>query len=165
MPVRDGAFEVVLAVHMLYHVPDRESAVREPRRVLAAGGACIAVTNGAEHLRSLRDLVERAGGEGTPGWQMRNPASNAFAAENAAAQLGVAFQTVTCVRPAGAGPVIIRDAAVAADYVASVAGHYQDEITRPWQDLVEDVRQQVQALIDDEGAFLTFGDLAAFVCQ
>lgn len=32
--VRDGAFEVVLAVHMLYHVPDR------PRRLLSCAGCC-----------------------------------------------------------------------------------------------------------------------------
>ena len=60
LPLRDGTFDVVLAVHMLYHVPDRRAAVHELRRVLAPGGVCIAVTNGAQHLRSLRSLVERS---------------------------------------------------------------------------------------------------------
>jgi SAM-dependent methyltransferase len=165
LPVRDDAFDVVLAAHMLYHVPDRESAIHELRRVLAPGGVCIAVTNGAEHLRSLRRLVERAASKETPGWQMRNLATQAFAAENAAAQLGTAFRSVITVRPAGAGPVIIRDAAVAADYVASVGDHYQHEVTRSWLDVAEEVRQEVQVLIDNEGAFRTSGDLAAFVCQ
>jgi SAM-dependent methyltransferase len=54
LPVHDGAFDVVPAVHMLYHVPGREAAVRELRRVLAPGGVCIAVTNGARALLSLR---------------------------------------------------------------------------------------------------------------
>ncbi|HEY4849397.1 MAG TPA: class I SAM-dependent methyltransferase [Streptosporangiaceae bacterium] len=67
LPVRDGTFAVVLAVHMLYHVPDREAAARELRRVLAPGGACIAVTNGARHTRSLRALVERAVRTRSPG--------------------------------------------------------------------------------------------------
>jgi SAM-dependent methyltransferase len=163
LPFRDGAFDVVLAAHMLYHVPDRESAVRELRRVLAAVGTCLAVTNGAGHLRSLRDLVERAVGEAS--WRMRSPSERAFAAENAAAQLGVAFGSVTCVRPTGVAPVVIRDAAVAADYVASVGDQYQDEVPRPWPDVVEDVRRAVQAVIDDRGAFLTSGDVAAFVCR
>jgi hypothetical protein len=96
---------------------------------------------------------------------MRNPATNAFGTGSAPAQLGVAFTTVTCVRPANYAPVVIRDATVAADYVASLADHHQDEIARPWPDVVEDVRQQVQAVIDTEGAFTTSGDLAAFVCQ
>jgi len=119
LPLRDGAVDVALAIHMLYHVPSRETAIRELRRVVAAGGTCIAVTNGSRHTRSLRDLVERAAREETPGWQMR-PATHAFTAENAAAQLGTAFETITCARPASTPPVIIRDAAVAADYVASL---------------------------------------------
>jgi SAM-dependent methyltransferase len=164
LPVRDGAVDVVLAIHMLYHVPDRETAIRELRRVLAAGGTCIAVTNGSQHTRSLRALVERAVREETPGWQMR-PATHAFNAENAATQLAAAFESVTCVRPASHPPVIIRNAAVAADYIASLASHHQDGTTRPWGDIVEDVRHHVQAAIDGQGAFTTSGDLAAFICQ
>ncbi len=164
LPLADGAVDVVLALHMLYHVPDRPAAVRELRRVLAAGGRCIALTNGGQHTRSLRALVERAVRDQTPGWRMR-AATRAFAAENAPAQLGIAFDSVTCVRPASNAPVVIRDAAVAADYIASMADHYQDEVARPWDDVVETVRQQVQAVIDDQGAFVTSGDLAAFICR
>ena len=134
LPVRDGAVDVVLAIHMLYHVPDRETAIRELRRVLAAGGTCIAVTNAASTPGSLprRRWLERAVREETPGWQMR-PATHAFTAENAAAQLAAGFASVTCVRPASNPPVIIRDATVAADYIASLASHYQDETSRPWE--------------------------------
>jgi ubiquinone/menaquinone biosynthesis C-methylase UbiE len=164
LPLRDGVFDVVLAVHMLYHVPDRETAVRELRRVLAPGGLCVAVTNGERHTRSLRALVERAARKDTPGWRMF-PATRAFTAENAAAQLGAAFASVACVRPPSQPPVMIRDAAVAADYVASLASHHEEQVARPWTDIVEDVRQQVQAVIDDDGAFITSGDLAAFVCR
>ncbi|MCW2908394.1 MAG: hypothetical protein JWL68_3183, partial [Actinomycetia bacterium] len=90
----------------------------------------------------------------------------AFNADNAAAQLAAAFESVTCVRPASNPPVIIRNATVAADYIASLASHHQDETTRrPWNDIVEDVRQHVQAAIDGQGAFTTSGDLAAFICQ
>jgi SAM-dependent methyltransferase len=164
LPVARGAFDVVLAAHMLYHVPDRRAAVRELRRVLAPGGTCVAVTNGAEHLRPLRALVEQAAGQGSPGWHME-PATRAFTAGNAAAQLGEAFASVTRVRPARRAPVVIRDAAVAADYVASWADFYQDQVTRPWADVVAEVRQQVQAVIDREGTFTVSGDLAAFVCR
>ena len=164
LPLRDGAFDVALAVHMLYHVPSREAAIRELRRVVAAGGTCIAVTNGGRHTRSLGDLVERAVREETPGWRMR-PATHAFTAENAAAQLGAAFATVTSVRPQNTPPVVIRDATVAADYVASLATHHQDGTGRPWEDVAEVVRRHVQAVIDDKGAFVTSGDLAAFICR
>ncbi len=102
LPVGDGAFDVVLAAHMLYHVPDRRAAVRELRRVLAPAGVCIAVTNGGDHLRPLRAMVERAARTGTPGWSMQ-AATQAFTAENAAAQLGHAF----CLgHPRAAGPPV-----------------------------------------------------------
>jgi hypothetical protein len=45
-----------------------------------------------------------------------------------------------------------------------MADHYQDEITRPWNDVVQEVRQQVQAVINDQAAFTT-SDHAAFVCR
>jgi ubiquinone/menaquinone biosynthesis C-methylase UbiE len=164
LPLRDGAVDVALGIHMLYHVPSRESAIRELRRVVAAGGTCVVVTNGSRHTRSLRAMAERAVRRETPGWQMR-PATHAFTAENAAGQLGAAFENVTCVRPATNPPVVIRDAAVGAGYLASLASHHQDETSRPWDDVVEDVRLQIQAAIDREGAFITSGDLAAFICR
>ena len=55
--------------------------------------------------------------------------------------------------------------AATADYVASVGDHYQDEVPRSWPDVVEDVRRAVQTVIDDQGAFLTHSDVAAFVCR
>jgi SAM-dependent methyltransferase len=163
LPLRDGAVDAVIAANVLDLVPERARTLREVRRVLVPGGVCVAVTNGHQHLRSLRELVERAVRWETPGWWMRPP-THAFTSENAAAQLGMAFGSVSCVRPASP-PVIIRDAAVAAGYVASLADHYQDEVVRPWQDVAADVGQQVQAVIDAQGAFRTAGDVAAFVCR
>ena len=96
---------------------------------------------------------------------MGAPTGSAFTLDNAVAQLGVVFPEVTCVRPPRPGPVIIEDAAVAADYVHSLAEHYQPQVTRAWRDVAEDVRGQVQAVIDTEGGFRTADDLAAFVCR
>ena len=165
LPVRDSAFNVVLAAHLLDLVPDRRAAIRELRRALAPGGACVAVTTGSRHLRSLRDLIERAAQISTPGWQMRAPTGSTFTAENAAAQLGAAFAEVTCVRPSRTGAVIIEDASVAADYVSSLAGHYQSQVARPWAEITEDVRELVQSVIDTTGHLRTAGDVAAFVCR
>lgn len=165
LPARNGAFDVVLAAHLLDLVPDRHAAVGELSRVLAPEGTCVAVTNGAQHLRSLRELIERAVRVSTPGWQMGPPAGYAFTAENGAAQLRVAFQEVTCIRPSRAGAVVIEDATVAAGYVSSLAGHYQAQVARSWREVASDVQDQAQAAIDANGAFRTAGDVAAFVCR
>jgi len=165
LPVRDGAFGAVLAAYLLDLVPDRGTAISELRRVLKPGGTCVAVTTGALHLRSLRDLIERAARASTPGWRAQAPTGSAFTAENGAVQLGVAFQNVTRVRPSSVGTVVIEDASVAADYVTSLASHYQPQVAQPWSEIAEGVREQVQAAIDTEGRFSTAGDVSAFICR
>jgi ubiquinone/menaquinone biosynthesis C-methylase UbiE len=57
----DAGFDVVIANHMLYHVPDREKAFAEIRRVLRLEGRFYAATNGRDHMRELRELEQRFG--------------------------------------------------------------------------------------------------------
>lgn len=61
LPFRDASFDVVLANHMLYHVPDRARALAEIGRVLAPGGRFHTTTNGWSHLLEMRELVRRFG--------------------------------------------------------------------------------------------------------
>jgi len=165
LPFGDRSFDVVLAPHMLYHVEDRVAAVLELRRVLAPGGVCVVVTNGAGHMRALRSFNEAAVRRVTPGWEMRNPSTHAFSLDNGADQLRVAFGDVECVRPVDVAPVRLTDANIAADYVASVADHYQDETDRPWSEVVDDVRTDVQREIAEHGEFVVRGESGAFVCR
>jgi ubiquinone/menaquinone biosynthesis C-methylase UbiE len=58
LPVADESFDVVLAHHMLYHVPDRPKGFAEIRRVLVPGGAFHAGTNGEGHLDELGALYD-----------------------------------------------------------------------------------------------------------
>src|SRR5262249_62325229 len=97
----------------------------------APGGRCAVVTNGQGHLRALRTLVESAVRVATPGWEMRNPSTHTFSLENGEDQLRAAFDQVDCVRPASVAAVVVTDAAVAADYVASVADPYPPGTTPP----------------------------------
>jgi SAM-dependent methyltransferase len=59
LPFKDGTFDVAVANHMLYHVPDRDRAIGELRRVLRSGGRLVAATNGRAHLRELDELMGR----------------------------------------------------------------------------------------------------------
>jgi SAM-dependent methyltransferase len=165
LPLRTDSVGVVLAPHMLYHVPDRAAAVRELRRVLVPGGVCVAVTNGAAHMRAVKTFVETAVRTAHPEWEMRGQLSTAFSLENGTEQLRVGFDDVACVRPSGVGAVVVRDARVVADYVASVGDHYEQEVDLPWDDVVAFVRDEVQRVIDADGAFLVHGDTGAFVCR
>jgi SAM-dependent methyltransferase len=164
LPLRGGAVDVVLAAHMLYHVPDKQAAVREFRRVLAPGGTCVAVTNGNRQLLALRALTEQAVRRATPGWRMLR-ATDSFSAENGAAWMATGFQQVSCVRPRSRPPVVIRDAAIVTDYVASWSSFYHDQTARPWPEVADEVGRRVQDIIDREGAFLDYGDPVTFLCR
>lgn len=72
LPFDDGAFDLVFANHMLYHVPDIARTVADLRRVLKPDGWLYAATNGAQHLavlrvamRELADLAPELGVDGT----------------------------------------------------------------------------------------------------
>jgi SAM-dependent methyltransferase len=57
LPLPTGSIDAVLALHMLYHVPDMAQGVRELRRVVRRGGTVLVATNGSGHLRELGELV------------------------------------------------------------------------------------------------------------
>jgi SAM-dependent methyltransferase len=164
LPFPDAAFDVVLAPHMLYHLPDIAAGVRELRRVLRPEGVAVAVTNGAGHMRSLWDVVAGAVHEIDPRWEA-NRSVGRFSLENGAAQLAVGFAHVELVRVVDPPPVELTDPEVAADYVASVADHYQDGVGRPWSEVVDAVRRAAAADIAARGAFTIESDTGAFVCR
>jgi ubiquinone/menaquinone biosynthesis C-methylase UbiE len=51
IPFPDGCFDVVIANHMLYHVPDLPKALSEVKRILKSGGKFYAATNGNGGMR------------------------------------------------------------------------------------------------------------------
>jgi ubiquinone/menaquinone biosynthesis C-methylase UbiE len=59
IPYEDDQFDIVIANHFLYHVPDRSKALSEIRRVLKPGGRFYATTIGVNHMKELPELVAR----------------------------------------------------------------------------------------------------------
>ncbi|GFZ29993.1 transcriptional regulator [Clostridium zeae] len=59
IPFPDNCFDVIVANHMLYHVPDLPKALSEVKRVLKNGGKFYAATNGNGGMRTyLRDAFK-----------------------------------------------------------------------------------------------------------
>jgi ubiquinone/menaquinone biosynthesis C-methylase UbiE len=59
LPFPDASFAVVVANHMLYHVPDLPKALQEVQRVLKPDGRFFAATNGDNHMRELKELARQ----------------------------------------------------------------------------------------------------------
>jgi SAM-dependent methyltransferase len=135
LPFADRSFDVVVANHMLYHVPDRPKALAEIARVLARGGVLHAATNGRGHLRELRDLVG-------PGWSL-NRIVDEFGLENGAEQLGKVFADVRVER---------FDVGLAVTEVEPVLAYVRSSASFPDGSL-ERVREKVAAAIARDGCF------------
>jgi SAM-dependent methyltransferase len=89
LPFAADSFDVVVANHMLYHVPDRPRAFAEIRRVLVSDGAFHASTIGRGHLAELAALVS--------GWDLDRYA-DAFGLETGPQQLRHFFGDVRVER-------------------------------------------------------------------
>jgi ubiquinone/menaquinone biosynthesis C-methylase UbiE len=90
IPYPNAQFEVLIANHMLYHVPDLPRAVGELRRVLKPGGRLFTATNGIRHMQELFDLVNAF----DPRAQRSEDFQKRFCLENAAEVLGQSFEQV-----------------------------------------------------------------------
>ncbi len=161
LAMTDDAFDVVLAPHMLYHVPDRVAAARELRRVTRSGGVCVVVTNGESNFDEFKSLMERAVGTG---WKMWRPVDEYFSLERGAAHLRTAFDSVTRV-DCPSSDVVVTDLDAFTDYVASIDDHYEAEVGVPWPDVVRRARALANEAMEPTGELRLTTSVGAFVCR
>ena len=62
IPFEDSSFDAVVAMHMLYHLPDPAAGIADMYRVLKPGGFLAATTNGIGNMREMYELATAFGG-------------------------------------------------------------------------------------------------------
>jgi SAM-dependent methyltransferase len=117
----DGSFDGVIANHMLYHVPrpERDRVIAEVRRVLRDGGTFFAATNGQNHLREIKDLIDAcvAPPPSDPDTAMWLGVGSFFL-EGGEEQLRRHFSDVRVLR--FCGELMVTDAQAIVDYALSI---------------------------------------------
>jgi len=93
------------------------------------------------------------------------PGGRCVVVTNGADVSSAAFDDVQVIRPQAGPTASITDASIAADYVATTTDNYADETSRPWSDVVDEVRTAVHHEIDTIGSFALTGDTGAFICR
>lgn len=93
IPFEDEVFDVVIANHMLYHVPDKAKAIGEIKRVLKTGGHFFATTVGDSHLKEITDWFRQV-----HKFEVWESFTHLFTLENGLDQLQPFFPNVTVSR-------------------------------------------------------------------
>ncbi len=154
LPFDDDSFDLVVANHMLYHVPDRSHALAEVRRVLAEHGRFLCATNGDAHLHELRALRSRLLPDRN--W---TGMSLPFSLENGAAQLAGTFADVA--RCDYDDSLAVTEVEPLIAYMLSESG--AETAVEPA--MLAALRQDLQATIDAGGAFHVTKATGLFVAR
>jgi SAM-dependent methyltransferase len=187
LPLADHVAGAVLAMHMLYHVPDIDRAIGELARVLRRNGIAIVATNGEGHMRQFRELfaaavrmadpaatagglvsgsVRTAGPAAMTGSPVPGPGvSHRFRLENAPAMLRRHFASaeVVCwqtkIEIPETGPVV----AYLDSQRASRADQLPAEVT--WAAMLDAARTVTDEIIARDGAFTADSHSGLIVCR
>lgn len=89
LPFEDRSFDLVLAMHMLYHLSDPAAGAAEIARVLRPGGVAVVATNGRETMAELFALKAAVFGGAN-----RDELIDGFNLENGRPMLAAAFAEV-----------------------------------------------------------------------
>jgi len=155
IPFADGSFDVIMANHMLYHVPDIDLGIREIKRVLKPDGVLMASTNSIQTMREFLALLNR----GllllsTPGHIYKRPMqpdSTRFSLENGARQLSKHFYAV--VRHDLPSELVFPKLEPVMAYMESLRSFREPQLPRGvfWDDLMLIVREQISRAINHSG--------------
>jgi SAM-dependent methyltransferase len=150
LSVPDASFDVVMARHMLYHVPDIHRAVSEAARALRPGGKFLVTTNSAHTMPELRAMREQAMAR-FPAMVSTPLLDKRYSLENGTSYLKPYFAglEVHCLpgtlRFPSAEPFVAYFASMRA--LVMQADHTQGE----WQAVLEFVRSRAKAIVVKEG--------------
>jgi len=164
LPLPDGCCDVVLANHMLYHVPQMEAAVMEFHRVLQPGGYLLAATNARDAMQAFVTEMERAGRAlGCPGVTLPVSPHVRFTLENGWTTLSPCFPDVA--QDLVESALVFSDAAPAVAYIDSLRPMYEPWLPdgMAWETLTEQVERQIRAKITARGAYRVAKTAGVFI--
>jgi ubiquinone/menaquinone biosynthesis C-methylase UbiE len=151
LPFADGTFDVVMANHMLYLLPDIDMALREIRRVLTPKGVLIAATNSVQTMPEFNALFRRAVTLlSTPGgaYNAGPPASfSSFTLENGPQILRRHFFAI--VRHDLPQALVFETAEPALAYLESLRSVREPHLPErvQWEDVMDVMREQIDRVI------------------
>lgn len=154
-PFAPHSFDVIMANHMIYHLPDIDAGIEEFKRLLKPNGVLMVATNSTQSMPELQVLMRRAilllTRSGASQVQPPRPASDLFALENGTRKLSNHFYAV--VRHDLPSKLVFPDIDPIMEYLESTRGlrepQLPDDVT--WDDVMLIMRQQITHLVNHLG--------------
>jgi ubiquinone/menaquinone biosynthesis C-methylase UbiE len=165
LPVATATIDILLANHMIYHLPRRDSALRGFRRVLRDVGYLLATTNSAGTMPELGELLALAGARlHPPVAPLRRPRLP-FTLENGAELLNRHFRHVA--RHDLVDALLFPSPQPLLDYVASMRAHFESQLPAPhsWDDVATVLRAKLEAHFSSHAHFRISKRSGVFVCR
>jgi len=156
IPFPSGYWDVVIANHMLYHVPEIDMALREIVRVLRPNGKLYATTNGYVHLREIAEFVEVASGRSShQGVNVFGESIKNFSLESGKDELRKYFREVTVLR--------YEDSLRVTDAQAIIAFVQSSSVLQLSEEGLECLSDLLETKICEEGAISITKDPGIFI--
>lgn len=155
LPYPDATFDVVMANHMLFHVPNVERALREIRRVVKPTGFVMVTTNSIHTMPEFQALMRRAitllSPPGTANVSVPGQHTDPFTLESGTRLLCHHFFAV--VRYDLPRALVFPSAEPALAYLNSTRSVREAELPQGvnWDEMMMIVREQMGRLIDHFG--------------
>ena len=145
----DESFDVVIANHVLSHVPNIERALKEIYRVTKVDGLFYSSTVGKNHMKEMREILKKAKIEeiSTESWNL----TEKFMLENGLEQIEKWFKETKITRYEDS--LIVKETGPLIDYIFSMPGNIKQMFdSSKLQDLIEFLDKEIE---ESSGIFIS----------
>lgn len=166
LPFAADSADVILANHMIYHIPNKAAALSEFRRVLKPDGRLLAATNSIHTMAELRQLIPDALRHlGAEPFTIYDVATAGFSLENGRSLLQSHFSQVT--RHDLPAALVFPESQPVLDYLNSSRDWHESKLPAgvTWADLLAQINQTLAGHIARHGSFRVNKLSGLFVCQ
>lgn len=168
LPFSANSYDIVLAMHLLYHVPNIEQAAHELRRILRSGGTLLVATNGENHLHEIEQVFCMVLCNMTENRDIARflpRISQRFSLENGASLLRTTFDHIE--RQDLTGVLKIPEIAPVLAYADSMRPTIEktlpDGVT--WEEIMRESAQLINDQIAQHGVFEVQTHAGVFLCN
>jgi SAM-dependent methyltransferase len=161
LPLADAVADLTLAMHMLYHVPGKQTAAHELRRVTKPAGRLVVALPGPQSLNELHQMVDRCAARCGLAVAAHDPG---LTLDQAAGLFAGIFDTVEQVD--APGQLRLTDADPVLGCVASLSRVLRAAVDpRQLEALLAAVREETESTIAAQGCLALTATAGCLICR